>query len=230
MKRSEVNVITDVNVDGGYLFYPGNDSRRFDVLILGFSEYVTSNEYQSYQKFEASGGRMILVSGDSFVAEVSYYASSNKLALIEGHGWIFNGTSASAGPFHRWYSQNTNWVGSNFALSQSEGFKINGAIANTSNPLSILLLEKFGQVVFTTYLPHQENIITNSTDSVIAYWNVSGGASLPGVVATYQHNYQNGMVIDFGVFGTDIIAQSYQLQIFFLAAINPINYVRGFAK
>jgi hypothetical protein len=63
-----------------------------------------------------------------------------------------------------------------------------------------------------------------STDSVIAYWNVSGGESLPGVVATYQHDYQNGVVIDFGVFGTDIIAQSYQTQFFLLAAIDPINY------
>jgi hypothetical protein len=36
-----VTVLTDVDVDAGKLFYATNGARRFDVAVLGFSEYVT---------------------------------------------------------------------------------------------------------------------------------------------------------------------------------------------
>ncbi|MGO9645186.1 MAG: N,N-dimethylformamidase beta subunit family domain-containing protein [Candidatus Bathyarchaeia archaeon] len=221
---NNTSIITDVDVNDGKLFY-SNGTKRFDVVILGFTEYVTASEYSNYKRFVEKGGRLIFLSACNFLAEVSYNATTNEVRLVSGHGWEFNGRTAHKGPYHRWYAENTNWVGSNYALFYSNGYQINGAIA-TDHPLGVLLKEIFEKDhFFSSYVAHEEIVITNSSDRPIALWEVSPPKG-NWIVAAYEHDYQSGMVIHTGIFGTDIIATDAELQFFLLASIGYLPSVQ----
>ena len=77
-------------------------SSRFDVVVLGFIEYITSQEYSDYQRFVASGGRLIVMDASNFVAEVKHYPETNHLALVRGHGWGFDGRKVWRDVFYIW--------------------------------------------------------------------------------------------------------------------------------
>jgi len=216
---NNTSILTDIDVNDGKLLY-SNETRRFDVVILGFTEYVTAGEYSNYNWFVEKGGLLILLSACNFLAEVSYNSATNKVRLVKGHGWEFNGTAAWKGPFHRWYVENTNWIGSNYALFHTEGYGIDGAIASTNHSLAVLMRKAFGnKTLFSSYNPHEENAVTNSSDSVIAFWQVNHLKRHDLIVAAYEHDYRRGMVIHTGVFGTDIIATDKELQFLLLASI-----------
>lgn len=215
-------ILTDIDVNDGGLFYSTNGTRRFDVAVLGFSEYVTTAEYLNYKRFVGAGGRLSLLDACNFLAEVKYDPATNKVSLVKGHGWEFNGTAAWRGPLHRWYDENTNWVGSNFALYYEMGYEMNGAVANTTHPLSELLRKTFGLRVLTSYAAHEENAVTNSSDSVIAYWDISGLESRTPTVAVYEHKYQQGVVIHTGIFASELISKDQQMQFFFVAAMSHL--------
>ena len=211
-------IISDVDVNNGELFN-SQGVRNFDVVILGFTEYVTLKEYLAYKHFVASGGHILVLSACNFLAEVSYNPLTKRVSLVEGHGWVFNGTAAWRGVYARWYTDNTDWVGSNYALYSARGYTISGAVANTTHPLSVFLRTRFSTLLFNDYAPHEENIITNSSDLVIAYWRLSYSKHPDWVVAIYEHRYQRGSLIHLGVFGTDILSQDKALQYFVLASI-----------
>src|SRR5208337_846245 len=71
----------------------------------------------------------------------------------------------------------------------------------------------------------EENVITNSSDRPIALWEVSPPKG-NWIVAAYEHDYQSGMVIHTGIFGTDIIATDAELQFFLLASIGYLPSVQ----
>jgi hypothetical protein len=215
-------VLTDIDVDAGKLFYATNETRRFDVAVLGFSEYVTMSEYENYKRFVETGGGLFLLDACNFVAEVRYQRATNKVSLVKGHGWEFNGTVARRGPFHRWTAENTNWIGSNYALFYKMGYHVNGAVANTTHPLSIILRSTMGAHVFSSYEAHEENAITNSSDKVIAYWNITGLKLHNLIVAVYEHDYLTGTVIHTGIFGSDILAKDRLMQLFLTAAVERL--------
>jgi hypothetical protein len=220
---NSATTLTDVDVNDGNLFYAMNGARRFDVAVLGFSEYVTASEYQNYKRFVEIGGGMFLLDGCNFVAEVNYNPAANKVSLVKGHGWESNGAAAWRGPYHRWPTENTNWVGSNFALFRKTGYLMNGAIANTTHPLSMLLRDNFGPRVFTSYAAHEENAMTNSSNKVIAFWNVTHLKMNPmPTVAVYEHEYLKGMVIHTGIFGSDLISRDPCMEFFLTAAIQRL--------
>jgi hypothetical protein len=151
---------------------------------------------------------------------MQYYPSATKIALLSEHGWKFNGSKAWAGPFSRWSSNNSNWIGSDYQLFY-EGYKIGGgSVANNSNPIAVAMHNAFGFSVFQSgYYGHEENVITNSSDSIIAYWDVDNWTNTTQVVATYSHQYQRGLVIHSRIFGTDLIANNYQMQFLVLVSI-----------
>jgi hypothetical protein len=211
-------ILSDIDVNNGALF-DSKGLRRFDVIILGFTEYVTQKEYFAYKRFVASGGHILFLSACNFLAEVSYNPATKKVALVKGHGWVFNGTAAWRGPYARWYDENTNWVGSNYRLFFTQGYSIQGAVANTTHPLSEALRQRFSQPLFTSYQPHEENIVTNTTDWIIAYWRLTNLHHKGWVVAIYEHKYLQGSVIHTGVFGTDIIASDQEFQYFVIQAL-----------
>jgi len=216
---NNTQILTDISVNNWELFDPSTGARKFDVVVLGFTEYVTAGEYSSYEHFVATGGKIIFLTACNFIAEVSYNPTTNKLALVKGHGWVFDGSAAWKGHFHRWYAENTNWIGSEYELFYTEGYHINGANANVNNSLGSMLAEKFGVHIINSYNPHEENIITNSTDKVIAIWQISNLKHSEWTVAAYEHDYRYGVVIHTGVFGTDIIATDKGMQYLLLASI-----------
>ena len=77
-----LTILTDVSVTMGGLF-DGYGSRKFDVVILGFTEYVTSEQYYAYKHFVATGGRLILLDATNFLAEVKYHSETQHVSLSE---------------------------------------------------------------------------------------------------------------------------------------------------
>lgn len=114
--------------------------------------------------------------------------------------------------------ENTNWIGSDFKLHGSGGYRMNGAVANSTHPLSIFMREWFGRMILASYWAREENVITNSSYEVIAYWRVVGLKEKVGTVAVYEHHYREGTVIHTGVFGSEIITDP-QMQFFLQAAV-----------
>jgi len=225
------HVLTDIQVDGGALF-SSSGQRNFDVVIIGFSEYVTAREYSYYKHFVATGGKLIVLSASSFVAEVAYNPHTNTERLVRGHGWSFDGTTACRGTFYRWYSNNTNWIGGNQCCFYTSGYRIHGAIFNTSNPESRVMREAFGKTMFTTYVSHEDGSMTNSTgSSTIAYWNVTNPHTHDErTIRIFSHSYKHGTVLYTGIFGNDMIGSSGRLQFLVYSSIltnlyQPIKHI-----
>ena len=228
-------ILSDIDVTQGSLFNQDNSS-RFDVVVLGFTEYVTSQEYYGYQRFVALGGRLIIMDASNFVAEVKYYPETNHLALVRGHGWRFDGTQVwfDDGPFIRWEAANTNWVGSNQLFPSSQQNRLpcgtpwlawvasrtyTGANVTGDYPISLALKQRFGSVVFRCYAGHEENGVANMTDTIILARWLGVSASSGNNIATYLHRYLNGTVIDIGVMSSDVVDQDTSVQFFLLSSI-----------
>jgi len=220
-----LTILSDINVTEHRLFNQ-DGSTRFDVVVLGFTEYVTSQEYYDYQRFVASGGRLIIMDASNFVAEVRYYPQTNHVALVEGHGWGFDGTKVWRDVFYRWKDANANWVGSNECCSGTsnpwlfwQAPKYTGANVTGSYPISVALKQRFGPVVFRSYTGHEENSVTNTTDTtILARW-LGPSVSPQKIIAAYLHRYINGTVVDIGVMSSDVVDQDTSVQFFLLSSI-----------
>src|SRR2546428_8818903 len=211
-----LSFITEVNVTQGALFR-ADGTRNYDVLMLGFTEYVTVQEYYAYKSFVTTGGGLVLMDATYLLAQVEYYARTQHLGLIRGHGWGFNGTMAWRDIFDRWQNENTNWIGGTFGVGSSSGAGYSGATPLTDNPVGRALKEKYGSRVFTVYQGHEENVLTNLTrTSIIANWVQTRKPDFHPNVATYLHYYKGGIVADLGVMGSDVIMSDDSVQ-FFLA-------------
>ncbi len=211
-------LITDIDVHEGRLFQSG--VRRYDVLLLGFTEYVTAKEYGEYRRFVSSGGKIIFLDATQFLAEVTYHPSSGRVSLKAGHGWEFNGTHAWKGPYHRWFDENTRWVGSNYGVFFSGRTTFKGAMPNPSHPLGERLTETSGSdnLFFKSYVHREENVVTNKSARIIARW-VLQGADPSNVVAAYELKSGKGTVLHTGVFGSDLIGRDEQFKVFVLNMI-----------
>src|SRR2546422_2062003 len=210
-----LSFISEVNVSQALFRTDG--TRNYDVLILGFTEYVTIQEYYAYKSFVTTGGVLVLMDATNFLAQVEYYPRTQHLALIKGHGWGFNGTMAWRDIFDRWQNENTNWIGGTFGVGSSSGAGYSGATPLTDNPVGRALKEKYGSRVFTVYQGHEENVVTNLTrTSIVANWVQTRKPDFHPNVATYLHYYRAGLVADLGVMGSDVIMSDGSVQ-FFLA-------------
>ncbi len=229
MAAENLTILSDINVTQGGIFNSDGSSRS-DAMVLGFTEYVTSQEYYAYQHFVAIGGRLIFIDASNFVAEVRYYPQTNHLALVKGHGWGFDGKKVWRDVSYRWEIENTNWVGSNQCCT-THYFRVpcgawwvatreyNGASITGDYPISAALNQRFGSVVFQCYMGHEENSVTNMTDTtILARWT---GPSLnpQNIIAAYLHRYINGTVVDIGVMSSDVVDQDTSVQFFLLSSI-----------
>jgi hypothetical protein len=224
-----VIVIDDINVTEGGLFH--NGKRAYDVLILGFTEYVTSAEYYAYKDFVAQGGTLIIFDSCDFQCEVKYSPPSTPggpayLSLVKGKGWEFNGTHAWKSVYGRWEPENRNWIGSNYWFYWN-GKHYDYFIANTSDPISASLRNNYGEEIYTSYGAHEESLLQNFTDtSVIGYWHFINPSDAPNAtvypgepVAAYRHRYMNGTVFRYGIMASDRIMTEEFLQAFLISAI-----------
>src|SRR2546427_3225426 len=209
-----LSFITEVNVTQGALFR-ADGTKNYDVLILGFTEYVTAQEYYAYKSFVTTGGVLVLMDATNFLAEVQYYPRTQHLALIRGHGWGFNGTMAWRDIFDRWQNENTNWIGGTFGVGSSSGAGYTGAIPLDDNPVGRALKEKYGSRVFNVYQGHEENVLTNLTrTSIVANWVQTRKPDFHPNVSAYMHYYKIGLVADLGVMGSDVIMSDDSVQFF----------------
>jgi hypothetical protein len=218
-----VALIDEINVTMGALF--DEDRRVYDVVILGFTEYVTLEEYYYYKRFVETGGTLIIMDACNFLAEVKYHPPTSPgevgyLSLVKGHGWEFNGTHAWKSVYHRWPEENRNWVGSNFWKWWS-GSHYDFFQANTSHPISTYIRTNYGQNVTPRYDGHEENKLENLTDTqVIGYWHFIDPVEAPeDPVAAYQHKYGDGSVFHTGIMASDVIDDEEFLQAFLVSAV-----------
>jgi hypothetical protein len=220
LKSASPAILSDLDVHQGRLFHDG--SRAYDVVILGFSEYVTAAEYHQFESFVAGGGTIIFLDATQFLAEVQYHPESGTLSLVRGHGWVFDGSSAWRGPWHRWYNESTAWVGSNYGVAVSDkAIAFQGALASGGHPVGRALQAAFGKdaLLFKGYRHHEENSLLNPRATIIARWQVSGAA--PGtVVAAYELWHGAGRVMHTGVFGSDVVGTDPQIQYLMLSMLS----------
>ena len=184
MPKANVTIISDTDVHKGYIF---NDNiitnNKYDAIILEHQEYVTQEEYNYLRQFVANGGILILPYSNMFYAEIKYNPDDNTITLVKGHNWEFDGKAVKNSVAERWLNETSKWVGSNYA-------QVPGIIFG-NNP--------FG------YLKHEEQFITNPNVTILLDYNVT----IPTIyqdkfpdyrIATYEHNYKKGKVIDFGIY------------------------------
>lgn len=221
--REGISYINEIDVSLGALFK--GEQRAFDVVILGFTEYVTADQYVEYKRFVADGGTLILMDACNFLAEVKYYppdvpGQPGYLSLVKGHGWEFNGTHAWKSVFHRWPEENRNWVGSNYWRFWG-GFHYDSFIANTSHQISQYISDNNGEIVDTGYGAHEENKLENLTGTeIIGYWNFVNWTEAPkDPVVAYQHLYVDGSVIHTGIVASRRVDSEQFLMEFLVSAI-----------
>ena len=66
------------------------------------------------KKFVENGGILILLNSNILYAEVDYNPIDEKITLVQGHSWVFDGEKAWLSVLERWKTETSGWVGSNF--------------------------------------------------------------------------------------------------------------------
>ena len=215
-------IIDERDVAMGALFSDSGD-RVYDVLVCGFIEYVTAQEYADLKKFVAVGGTLVLNDACNFLAEVAYYPSTNGsdyLSLVNGHGWAFNGTHAWRSVYHRWPEENRNWVGSNYWRWWG-GIHYDGFDANTTHPISQFICDEYGTHVSGSYWGHEENKVENMTNTrIIGYWRFINRSEAPAEpVVAYQHDYLKGTVFHSGIMASEALCKDRFVMSFLICAV-----------
>ena len=216
-----VRVLSDMDVAKGALFDPQNQSSRFDVVVLPFSEYVEASEYLAYEEFVAGGGTLVMMA-HSLQYPVTYNSTTNVETFVYGHGWAFNGNYAypiacgtdtyiATCP---WAGNNTDWIGGNSCeASCFHIYKYQGAVVNTSDPMGKALAMEFGGTVFRSYVSHEEDTVTNRSHTSVVAVFVNDSTNF---IASYTHQFRKGTVVNFGFFGDDIVQTDPSAQYFML--------------
>jgi N,N-dimethylformamidase beta subunit-like, C-terminal len=187
-----LSVLRDEDVHNNSYMFTQNGTNKYDVLILVHQEYVTQQEYNNLKQFVANGGTMILLDGNVFYAEVKYDEETNKISLVKGHGWAFNGKSAWKSVYERWTNESSEWIGSNYLCCY--GDTVNFA----NNPFN--------------YTHNEEQHITNPNVKILLDYNATLLKHRNGTtyishpkVATYEFDYKKGKVIGLGLYSDDLL-------------------------
>jgi hypothetical protein len=186
--ESNTVILTDTQVDEGALSFQ-NGTNKYDFVILGHQEYVTQREYYNLKRFVANGGVMILLDGNVFYAEVKYDQEEERITLVKGHRWEFDGNFARRSVEERWEKETSEWVGSNYLCCY--GYKIRFA----NNPFD--------------YIHNEEQHVTNPDATVLLDYNATDledRYKFDPKVATYLLDYKKGMTIALGLYSDDILS------------------------
>jgi glutaredoxin-related protein len=186
LPQSNINFITDQDVHKGTLIFNDKGENLYDVLILSHQEYVTQREYDNLKKFVANGGILTLLDGNVFYGEVMYDEITDKITLVKGHGWAFNGKSAWKSIAERWANETSQWVGSNYLCCFDDD------IIFRNNPFDIK--------------HDEEQYITNPHAKILLDYNATENKPNPRkfVVATYELEYKKGRVLTLGLYTDDL--------------------------
>ncbi len=180
LPNARLTYLADQDIHNGFIFAQDN-SNLFDILILGHQEYVTQKEYNNLKKFVEHGGTIILFVANTFYTEVSYDPINNKISLVKGHSWSFDGEKAWRDIKERWADENTEWMGSNYCGNFCQ-------VTFNNNPFS--------------YTHHEEQYITNPNAKILIDYQAQSQYNF--LIAAYELKYGLGKVVSFGIFGDDV--------------------------
>jgi hypothetical protein len=181
LPNADLTYLADQDIHNGFIFAQDN-SNFYDILILGHVEYLTQQEYNNFKKFVENGGTIILFDANTFYTEVDYDPINNKISLVKGHSWSFDGEKAWRDIRERWADETTEWVGSNFICSQC-------VITFNNNPFS--------------YTHHEENYVTNPNVKILLDYEAQSKFNFK--IAAHELKYGLGKVIGLGIFGSDVV-------------------------
>ena len=190
LPNADTYYLSDEDIHNGLIFI-NNNINFYDILVLAHSEYVTHEEYYNLKKFVENGGVIILLDSNALFAEVAYDETSNKISLVKGHYWAFNGETAWRDVKERWAAETTEWVGNNFGCSRC-------IITFNNNPFS--------------YVHHEENYITNPNVKILIDFEAQSEYNYK--IAAHELNYGLGKVISLGIFGSDVVDNDNFLKIY----------------
>lgn len=164
----------------------------FDIAVIFHEEYVTPKIYGLAKNFVSDGGTLLILSGNTFYAEVRYDKLSNNVTLVNGHNWAFNNRTAFKGMTERWQNETSEWMGSNFYHFALPKYKI----VFYNNPFDTDGIEN--------------NYVSNKNAKIILDYNSS---DLRFPIAAYELLYGKGKVVSIGV-GSDVIRNDNFLRFF----------------
>jgi hypothetical protein len=190
LPNAHLTYLADQDIHNGFIFAQDN-SNFYDILILGHSEYVTQQEYNNYKKFVENGGTIILFDANIFYTEIEYDSFNNKISLVNGHSWSFDGEKAWRDIKERWADENTEWVGSNYCGNFCH-------VTFNNNPFS--------------YTHHEEQYITNPNVKILIDYQAQSQSNF--LIAAYELKYGLGKVVSFGIFADDVFEDNNLLSFY----------------
>jgi hypothetical protein len=198
-----IKILRDQDVDNGAIFVGDNQTNAFDAVVLVHNEYLTDKEYHNLRKFVENGGRLILIDGNVFYAEVFYDPKNCTIELINGHGWTVRDGIAKKGPDERWLKENREWIGSNFLISD-----ISEPVTFKNNPFN--------------YSHFEENFISNKNVSILLDYLPDipvtilrdNNLTISPHIATYELAVGKGKVVAVSLYGTNLAFNNIFLDFF----------------
>jgi hypothetical protein len=190
LPNAHLTYLADQDIHNGFIFAQDN-SNFYDILILGHSEYVTQQEYNNYKKFVENGGTIILFDANIFYTEIEYDSFNNKISLVNGHSWSFDGEKAWRDIKERWADENTEWVGRNYCGNFCH-------VTFNNNPFS--------------YTHHEEQYITNPNVKILIDYQAQSQSNF--LIAAYELKYGLGKVVSFGIFADDVFEDNNLLSFY----------------
>jgi len=188
--NTNIDMLTDEEVHNGFIF-DSNKQNLYNAIVLGHQEYVSQQEYDNFKTFVENGGTLILLDANMFYAEVAYDPTTNKITLVKGHFWGFDGQKAWPDVKERWANENTEWVGSNFACSTC-------IVTLLNNPFQ--------------YAHYEEQTITNPNAKILIDYQAKTDYNY--TMGSYELKNSLGKVISFGIFGDNVVTNKNFLQFF----------------
>jgi hypothetical protein len=199
-----VTIMRDEDVNDDHIFAPfNNKTNTYDMLLLFHNEYVTQKEYDNLRQFVKNGGIVVFIDANVFYAEIKYDKDKQKITLVKGHDFQFNGKSVKRSIDERWYNETQRWVGGNYQRGD-----IDRNITFTNNPFNYTHLE--------------EEFVNNPDDKIIIDYGIKFppndvliNPDLAGTkIATYILDYGKGKSIMFGLFAETLSDNAKFLEFF----------------
>jgi phage-related protein len=213
-----IKILRDQDVDNGAIFVGDNQTNAFDAVVLVHNEYLTEKEYYNLRKYVENGGRLILIDGNVFYAEVKYDPKNCAIELLNGHGWTVRDGIAKKGPDERWLKENREWMGSNFLFSD-----IAEPVKFKNNPFN--------------YSHFEENFISNKNASILLDYLAEipitvmkdNNLTISPHIATYELDVGKGKVIAVGLYGTNLAFDNKFIDFFIKTVLqHSVGYHKTF--
>lgn len=154
--------ITDLDVHN-------NNITQFDTLIFFHSEYVTLQLYHNVVDFIQDGGKVVILSGNSFFAKIRYYQSNNSIQLLHGHSVFLNSTGQYEVDINKY------WFGfyNSSDIENSYAYKYIGS--RFYHYKSGIFLRGMSQIegyrnIMVSFDSHEENTVINPNVEILVDW------------------------------------------------------------